>query len=33
MGMGYEHIGGFHKWGYPKMDGLEWEYATKIDDN
>ena len=24
--------GGFHKWEYPQMDGLEWETPIKMDD-
>jgi hypothetical protein len=28
-----ETSGGFHKWGYPQMDGLSWKIRTiKIDD-
>ena len=23
-------VGGFHKWGYPKMDGLQWKIPLKI---
>ena len=23
---------GFHKWGYPQMDGLEWTIPKKIND-
>ena len=25
-------IGGFLKWGYPKMDGFYWKITPKMDD-
>ena len=25
-------FGGFHKWGYPQMDGLQWKNHIKLDD-
>ena len=28
----WDFCGGFHKWGYPKMDGFIMENPTKIDD-
>ena len=34
--MGLPLFGGFHKWGYPKIDGLYmfiWENPTEMDDD